>query len=111
MRGIRYLWNLLRRLQIKRIYQLFEVLVIKINPPAPLIKDIDALPLFPYHLVDVPKYSTLNINNLPSLDILTSRGCPYNCGFCSTPATSQRLWRPLSVGRIIENIILLKERY
>ena len=85
--------------------------IVKINLLAPLIKNIDALPVFPYHLVNVSKYSTLNINNLPSLDILTSRGCPYNCGFCSTPATSQRLWRPLSVGRIIENIIFLKERY
>lgn len=85
--------------------------IIKINPLAPLIKDIDALPGFPYHLVDVSKYSTLNINNLPSLDILTSRGCPYNCGFCSTPVTSKRIWRPLSVERIIENIIFLKERY
>ncbi len=84
---------------------------VKINPPAPLIGDVDLLPLSPYNLVDVSKYATLNIDNLPSLDILTSRGCPYNCGFCSTPATSQRLWRALSVNRIIKNITLLKERY
>lgn len=85
--------------------------IVKINPPAPLIRDIDSLPVFPYHLIDVSKYSTLNVGNLPSLDILTSRGCPYNCGFCSTPATSNRLWRASSVEKIVENIRLLKKRY
>lgn len=84
---------------------------IKINPPAPLIDDLDKLPPPPYHLLEISKYSSLTINNLPSLDILTSRGCPYNCAFCSTPITSQRLWRPLSVENIIGNIALLKKRY
>src|SRR3989339_921665 len=30
---------------------------IKVNPPAPLINDLNVLPMFPYHLIDVPKYS------------------------------------------------------
>lgn len=84
---------------------------VKINSQAPLLNDLESLPLFPYHLVDVPKYSSLSKDNLRSLDIITSRGCPYNCGFCSTPATSKRLWRALSVDRIIENILFLKEKY
>ena len=84
---------------------------IKINSPAPLIDNLNSLPLFPYKLVDVPKYSSLSIDNLPSLDIITSRGCPYNCGFCSTPITSKRLWRASSVEKIIENILFLKGEY
>ncbi len=57
------------------------------------------------------KYSSLTINNVPSLDILTSRGCPNNCSFCSTPVTSKRLWRAASVEKIIENIRFLKDSY
>lgn len=84
---------------------------IKINLPTPLIENLDKIPIFPYHLLDISKYSSLKIGNLPSLDILTSRGCPYNCAFCSVPITSHRLWRAISVEKIIENIALLKERY
>ncbi len=85
--------------------------VVKINPPAPLISDLDKLPPVPYHLVDVPRYSSLIVDNLPSLDILTSRGCPYNCGFCSTPLTSQRRWRARSVEKIIKDIDFLFREY
>ena len=84
---------------------------IRINKSVPLIDNLNSLPLFPYHLIDVSKYSSLSIDNLPSIDIITSRGCPYNCGFCSTPITSQRLWRAVTVEKIIENIKFLKEKY
>ncbi|HAB53368.1 MAG TPA: radical SAM protein, partial [Ignavibacteriales bacterium] len=83
----------------------------RINKSVSLIDNLNFLPLFPYHLIDIPKYSSLSVNNLPSLDILTSRGCPYNCGFCSTPITSKRLWRAITVEKIIENIVFLKEKY
>lgn len=84
---------------------------IKITSPRPLVKDIDELLDFPYHLLDVRKYSSLNVDNLPSIDILTSRGCPYNCGFCSTPLTSQRKWRSRSVDRIVADVTNLKQKY
>ncbi len=84
---------------------------IKINPPAPLIKDLDLLLALPYHLVEISRYSSLTIDNVPSLDIVSSRGCPNNCAFCSTPVTSSRLWRAESIERVVENIKFLKERY
>ena len=82
-----------------------------INPPAPLIKELDSLPLFPYSLLDIPRYSSLSIENRPSLDVLTSRGCPFNCGFCSTPLTSHRKWRSLSIEKVMENIVALHENF
>lgn len=75
-----------------------------LTDPRPLIDDLDSLPPTPYHLVDVSRYSSLDVNGLPSLDVLTSRGCPFNCGFCSTPATSQRRWRPYSVDRVVAEV-------
>ncbi len=82
-----------------------------LTPPAPLVTDIDALPMFPYQLLDLKRYSTLTKDNLPSLDILSSRGCPYGCTFCSTPTTSGRRWRAMSEKRIMEYIRHLYETY
>jgi len=84
---------------------------IKINPSDTLIKDLNSLPVLPYHLLDMSKYSSLTLNNLPSIDIVTSRGCPHDCAFCSTPVTSNRFWRAASVERIIGDIRFLQERY
>lgn len=78
-----------------------------LTEPRPLLEDLDALPLPPYHLLEVSRYSALSVDGLPSLDIVTSRGCPFSCGFCSTPVTSNRRWRPLSVERVLDNIELL----
>lgn len=52
---------------------------IKINPLKERIKDLNKLPFPAYHLFD----SIHNeINNYP---IVTSRGCPYDCNYCSVP--------------------------
>jgi len=84
---------------------------VKINPPAQMIKNLDSLPAVPYHLIDVSKYSSLNFRNLASIDLVTSRGCPCSCTFCSTPFTSRGVWRALSVESVIKNISSLKDRY
>jgi len=84
---------------------------VRLNEPRPLINDLESLPLLPYDLVDISKYSSLNVLNLPSVDLITSRGCPFNCGFCSTPFTSRRKWRSVSVDRMIEEIGSLWNNY
>lgn len=97
-------------INIKGIYYKENGSVI-VNSPAKIIEDLDELPSLPYHLVDISKYSSLNIDNMPSIDILTSRGCPNNCGFCSIPVTCGRRWRAISPEKIIQNIKELKEKY
>ncbi len=47
----------------------------RVNPPALRIQDLDALPPPAYHLVDLPRYAGINI--------ISSRGCPFDCSFCS----------------------------
>jgi len=84
---------------------------VRLNARAPLVKNLEELPEFPYHLIDVTRYSSLTIDGLPSIDIITSRGCPYDCAFCSTPVTSGRSWRPLPIKRVIDNIKFLKAKY
>ncbi|MBU1229143.1 MAG: B12-binding domain-containing radical SAM protein [Proteobacteria bacterium] len=75
-----------------------------LSPARPLVEDLDTLAPLPYELLDLSRYSALNVDGSPSLDVLTSRGCPFNCGFCSTPFTSQRRWRPATVENVVGQV-------
>lgn len=48
----------------------------------PLDRDLDSLPNPDYGLVDLESYNR-KIDGRRSLTMLTSRGCPYGCAFCS----------------------------
>ena len=41
----------------------------------------------------------------------TSRGCPFNCGFCYNNEFNLRRWRGKSAERVIEDITYLKKTY
>jgi radical SAM superfamily enzyme YgiQ (UPF0313 family) len=45
------------------------------------------------------------------LPILTSRGCPYPCGFCVVPSTNLRKWRSRSPENVVEEIEFFKKKY
>jgi anaerobic magnesium-protoporphyrin IX monomethyl ester cyclase len=55
---------------------------IKHNPNRPFIKDLDSLPFPSRHLFKFRKYYSEFHRHRMVGDILTSRGCPYNCSFC-----------------------------
>ena len=79
----------------------------------PLLNIEELLPT-PWSLIDVEKYVHKNKdvylkNRLRVLDLgQTSRGCPFNCGFCASASIRHRKWRPMSAQRsfnmIKENI-------
>jgi anaerobic magnesium-protoporphyrin IX monomethyl ester cyclase len=46
-----------------------------------LVEDLDALPVPARHLLDMGKYHCA-ITERKFTTIISSRGCPYNCGFC-----------------------------
>ena len=58
------------------------------------VSDLNSLPLVNYSLLE--NYKVLNI-----APIMTSRGCPFDCNFCSVTAVFGRLFREQSVDRII----------
>ncbi len=73
------------------------------NSNRPLIQDLDTIPRFPYELFDANKY---NIGFA-----LSSRGCPYNCIFCSQKIISGRTHRFASCESVIKTLDLLINKY
>jgi radical SAM superfamily enzyme YgiQ (UPF0313 family) len=61
------------------------------------VDDLDSLPL--------PDYSTvLGQRRMPVTPILTSRGCPYDCNFCSVTEMFGRSYRSQSAERVMEEL-------
>ncbi len=60
---------------------------VQMNPQGPMIQDLDSLPFPCREVLDlepyVPNPGTGNFMQLPSTGIIGSRGCPYQCRYCS----------------------------
>jgi len=79
-----------------------------ITPPRPAIQDLDSLPFPARHLLPMEEYFAAVKEVPPRGEIrkpwtmmITSRGCPYNCIFCSVHVVMGRKWR----GRSPENVV------
>lgn len=53
-----------------------------VNPPRPLIQDLDRLPFPAYELLPVARYVPPQVSRPPFMGMITSRGCGYRCVFC-----------------------------
>ena len=71
------------------------------NPSAGYVQNLDELPFPAYNLFSLKRYKCFNIKRLP---ILTSRGCPYACGFCAVKCLMGQKFRTRSVENIIAEI-------
>jgi anaerobic magnesium-protoporphyrin IX monomethyl ester cyclase len=83
--------------------------VIKQNALRPFIKDLDELPYPAYHLVDMEQY--LNPKKIEyrsfkdrAISMITSRGCPFNCNFCSVHLHMGKRFRAHSVDYVMNHI-------
>jgi anaerobic magnesium-protoporphyrin IX monomethyl ester cyclase len=76
------------------------------------IQNLDSLPLPDYSIIpDITKYSAPYPSiSSPSVAIMCTRGCPFNCTFCSSPITWKRKLTLRSVDSIIKEIIYLKNQ-
>lgn len=85
------------------------------NPPRPPIKNLDEIPFPARHLIPFEKYNFFmdvpGEGSLPACNLMTSRGCPFNCNFCATPINWGRAVRGMSPERVIEEIELCIEKY
>jgi anaerobic magnesium-protoporphyrin IX monomethyl ester cyclase len=82
---------------------------------AALIDDLDGLPFPAYDLIDIGAYKRAGRAHGPLrgqyLPLITSRGCPYDCAFCSTPRLSRRQWRPRSPESVVSEVQALGEKF
>jgi len=75
-----------------------------------MIRDLDILPMLPYDMLAMDRYSTFDIGKGRSATVFTSRGCPFRCKFCASPIVNPA-WRPFSVERVMDNVRFLQKRY
>jgi len=70
----------------------------------PFIENLDSLPFPARHLIDFAYYprKEVFIDNYPIDVICTSRGCPYECSFCSS---SRHIFRGTYRCRSAENVV------
>jgi radical SAM superfamily enzyme YgiQ (UPF0313 family) len=74
--------------------------IIRQNPWRPFLGDLDSLPIPNYNLIHGWKPQ----NRKGIVSIATSRGCPFNCTFCSVILLFGRKHRVNSIDRVIEEI-------
>ena len=89
---------------------------IKINKPAGYIKNLDEIPFPARHLLPMEKYLKHPQNAManmrkPTTEIVTSRGCPFNCIFCSIHTVWGRKWRARSAKNVVDELEYLKKKY
>jgi radical SAM superfamily enzyme YgiQ (UPF0313 family) len=75
------------------------------NPNAPVIADLDGLPVPAFHLYPEGK------RGCPTLALELGRGCPFACKFCSTNDFFRRNFRLKSPHRVIEQMHFAHDAY
>lgn len=92
--------------KIKGLSYAFNGKIITNNPM--LIENLDDLPICDWSLIDLKSYPrSIHAKRYPYAPTLTSRGCPYQCTFCSIPSVSGRKLRPRSPEKIVQEMIYL----
>jgi len=79
-----------------------EIIVTKPNIP---IHDLDSIP-FPRHEV-----FRKVIEKTKTAVMITSRGCPFGCTFCSTSRYWGRMWRPRNYKNVVDEIESLVQTF
>lgn len=88
-----------------------------INHPRRLLEDLDSLPFPARDLLPMKHYLKANFGRSawavrqPSTSILTSRGCPFCCTYCSSHLIFGRKTRYRSVENIVDEIESLVDGY
>ncbi len=91
-----------------------------INGPAELITDLDTIPFPARHLLNMNRYlknhfesfglKIKGFGKIKSTNLISSRGCPYNCTFCFRGMWGHK-WRGRSPENIIDEMELLYQSY
>lgn len=79
---------------------------------SPLIVDLDGLPFPDWDGFPVQRYGYFPVlNKKPTLSILTSRGCSFDCSYCPYMVTQTEKWRRRSAKNVCDEIEYLQKKY
>lgn len=80
--------------------------------PRPVIQDLDAQPFPAWDLVDVAQYQKIwqQRHGYFSMNMVTTRGCPYHCNWCAKPIWGQR-YNVRSPENVVAELKWLKETF
>jgi anaerobic magnesium-protoporphyrin IX monomethyl ester cyclase len=82
------------------------------SPARKVMKDLDSLPIPAWDLVDIESYRDIWMRHHGyfSLNVGTTRGCPFKCNWCAKPIYGNR-YNARSPAHVIREIKWLKEQY
>jgi anaerobic magnesium-protoporphyrin IX monomethyl ester cyclase len=78
------------------------------NPTRPYIQNLDELPYPAYKHFSLDRYRLFGKLVFP---VITSRGCPFQCSFCTTSRILGKQYRARSPKNIADELELLKNEY
>ncbi|HLD05363.1 MAG TPA: radical SAM protein [Candidatus Nanoarchaeia archaeon] len=83
------------------------------NPDRPLLDNLDELPYPARHLIDLSKYHHVLFTSYgePLTEMLTARGCPFQCTFCASKITNGVRVRFRSVKNVMGEVDELINKY
>jgi radical SAM superfamily enzyme YgiQ (UPF0313 family) len=82
------------------------------TPPRPLVADLDSLPWPDRDRVDIEAYikAWKDHHGMGSVSVITARGCPYHCRWCSH-STYGKTHRRRSPGCVVDEVEWIIQRY
>lgn len=82
------------------------------GPERKNLKALDEVPFAARDLVDIERYRSiwLDAHGRFSLNMVTTRGCPYHCNWCSKPIWGQR-YNARSAENVVAEMVELRDRF
>jgi len=79
------------------------------NPPQEVFEELDSIPVYTrFTWEEYPEYLFGYPEQIRALSVMSSRGCPYKCVFCSKAGMKYRLRQPHNV---VDEIEQLRDRF
>jgi radical SAM superfamily enzyme YgiQ (UPF0313 family) len=81
---------------------------LKQNPSRPVPRDIDRYPMPAWDLISLDRYNCLTLLR-PFATMVTTRGCPWHCGYCSQVYSEKLRFRAPEL--VVDEMEHLEKRY
>ncbi|MGH7812497.1 MAG: B12-binding domain-containing radical SAM protein [Candidatus Binataceae bacterium] len=86
-----------------------------VNPERARLKDVEAIPRPAWDLIPIGTYLDhslgCGVSRGRPMPILATRGCPYQCSFCSSPSMWTTRWGAREPAKVLDEIQEYIERY